>query len=80
MLKDAAWCCQEQNPPERPTLKVLSRSEALVRGNHGSLFDGDSPRHTDETRLEICKFEDIGNKHQLRHLHPDVGPRQGQTE
>lgn len=37
-----------------PTLKVLPRGEALVRGHHRSLFDGDSSRHADETRLEIC--------------------------
>lgn len=43
-----------------PTLKVLSRSEALIRGNHRSLFDGDSSGHTDETGLEICTFEDAG--------------------
>lgn len=50
------WHVNSRTCPSSPTLQVLSRGEALVRGHHRSLFYGDSSRHTDETRLEICMF------------------------
>lgn len=41
-------------PVSRPTLQVLSGGEALVGRHHWPLFDGDSPCHTNQTRLQIC--------------------------
>lgn len=35
------------------TLEVLAGGEAFVRGEHGSLFHGNSPCDADQTRLEI---------------------------
>lgn len=35
------------------TLEVLAGGEAFVRGEHGSLFHGNSPCNADQTRLEI---------------------------
>lgn len=64
------WRIGSRTSSSCPTLKVLSRGEALVRGHHRSLFDRDSPRHTDETWLEICKFGKVWVKmivHQLMH-------------
>lgn len=68
----SSWLC--------PTLEVLPRSEALICGNHRSLFDGDSSGHTNETRLEICTFEDGENNCQVMQLRLDPGGSQGQTK
>lgn len=62
------WRISSRASSSCPTLKVLPRGEALVRGHHRSLFDRDSSRHTDETWLEICKFAKVWVKmivHQL---------------
>lgn len=53
-LRTAALCPDHMT--SCPTLKVLVCGETLVRWHRRSLFDGDSSRHADETRLEICRF------------------------
>lgn len=43
------------------TLEVLAGGEAFVRGEHGSLFHGYSPRYADQTRLEIYSHREREN-------------------